>query len=160
MYHEDIIKWELFPRCWPFVRGIHRSPVNSPDRGQWRGALMFSLMYAWFNVWVNNGDAGGLRRPRAHNDVTVMIEIYIACFRNLVLVPLNDTIEWHCSAIHFLHDITYDTMITVAKLNSLNSQQTTNVSPSQASYGMPVVRILEGIARVVAAPHCIRNHDS
>ena len=31
------------PRYWPFVRGIHRSPVNSPHKGQWRGALMFSL---------------------------------------------------------------------------------------------------------------------
>ena len=26
---------------WLFVRGIHRSPVNSPHKGQWRGALMF-----------------------------------------------------------------------------------------------------------------------
>ena len=32
---------ETFPLNWPFVRGIHRSPVNSPHKGQWRGALMF-----------------------------------------------------------------------------------------------------------------------
>ena len=42
--HDDVIKWKHFPRYWPFVRGIHRSPVNSPHKGQWRGALMFSLM--------------------------------------------------------------------------------------------------------------------
>ena len=30
---------------WPFVRGIHRSPVNSPYKGQWHGALMFSLIF-------------------------------------------------------------------------------------------------------------------
>ena len=24
--HDDVIKWEHFPRYWPFVRGIHRSP--------------------------------------------------------------------------------------------------------------------------------------
>ena len=29
-----------------FMQGIHRSPVNSPHKGQWRGALMFSLIYA------------------------------------------------------------------------------------------------------------------
>ena len=29
---------------WPFVRGIHRLPVNSPHKGQWRGALMFALL--------------------------------------------------------------------------------------------------------------------
>ena len=32
---------EKFPRYWPFVRGIHRSPVNSSHKGQWRGALIF-----------------------------------------------------------------------------------------------------------------------
>ena len=38
--------------------GIHRSPVNSPHDGQWRGALSFSLICAWINGWVNNGEAG------------------------------------------------------------------------------------------------------
>ena len=40
-FHDNVIKWKHFPRYWPFVRGIHRSPVNSPHKGQWRGALMF-----------------------------------------------------------------------------------------------------------------------
>ena len=35
-----------------------RWPVNSPNKGQWRGGLMFSF-YAWINGWVNNRDAGG-----------------------------------------------------------------------------------------------------
>ena len=42
--HDDVIKWKHFPRYWPFVWGIHRSPVNSPHKGQRRGALMFSLI--------------------------------------------------------------------------------------------------------------------
>ena len=37
--HDDVIKWKRFPRHWPFVRGIHWSPVNSPHKGQWHGAL-------------------------------------------------------------------------------------------------------------------------
>ena len=48
--HDDVIKWKHFPRHWPFVRGIHRSPVNSPRKGQWRGALVFSLICVWINV--------------------------------------------------------------------------------------------------------------
>ena len=72
--HDDVIKWKHFPRYWPFVRGIHRSPVNSPHKGQWRGALMFSLICVWINSWVNNGEAGDLRRYRAHYDVTVMLQ--------------------------------------------------------------------------------------
>ena len=42
--HDDFIKWKIFPRYWPFLRGIHRSPVKSHHKGQWRGALMFSLI--------------------------------------------------------------------------------------------------------------------
>ena len=70
--HDDVIKWKYFPRYWPFVRGIHRSPVNSTHKGQWRGALMFSLICVWLKGWVNNREAGDLRRYRAHYDVTVM----------------------------------------------------------------------------------------
>ena len=71
-FHDDVIKWKHFPRYWPFVRGIHRSPVNYPHKGQWRGALMFSLICVWINGWVNNRKAGGLRRYRTHYDVIVM----------------------------------------------------------------------------------------
>ena len=70
--HDDVIKWKHFPRYWPFVRGIHRSPVNSPQKGQRHGALMFSLICAWINSWVNDRMAGDLRRHHAHYDVTLM----------------------------------------------------------------------------------------
>ena len=70
--HDDVIKWKHFPIYWPFVRGIHRSPVNSPHKGQWRGALMFSLICVWIHGWVNYREAGDLRRYRAHYDVNVM----------------------------------------------------------------------------------------
>ena len=70
--HDTVIKWKHFSRYWPFVRGIHWSPVNSPHKGQWRGALMFSLTCAWINDWVNKCEAGDLRHHWAHYDVTVM----------------------------------------------------------------------------------------
>ena len=54
------------------MRGIHRSSVNSPHKGQWRGALMFSLICTWINGWANNREAGDLRPHSAHYDVTVM----------------------------------------------------------------------------------------
>ena len=74
--HDDVIKWKHFPRYWPFVRGIHRSPVNSPHKGQWHGAFMFSLICVWINDWVNNREAGHLRRYRAHYDVIVMFSAF------------------------------------------------------------------------------------
>ena len=74
--HDDVIKWKHFPRYWPFVRRIHRSPVNSPQKGQWRGVLMFSLICAWINGWASNREAGDLRRLRAHYDANVMWSCY------------------------------------------------------------------------------------
>ena len=54
------------------MRGIHRSPVNSPCKGQWREALMLTLICAWTNGWVNNRDTFDLRRHCAHHCVAVM----------------------------------------------------------------------------------------
>ena len=51
---------------------IDRSTVDFPYKGQWRGALMFSLICARTNGWANNRNSGDLRRLRAHYDVTVM----------------------------------------------------------------------------------------
>ena len=72
MCHDDAFKWKHFPRYWPFVRGIHRSPVNSPHKGQWRGALMFTLICGRINGWVNNCEAGDFTRNPAHYHVIIM----------------------------------------------------------------------------------------
>ena len=45
-FHDGVIQWKHFPRYWPFVRGIYRSPLNSPHKVQQHGALMFSLIFA------------------------------------------------------------------------------------------------------------------
>ena len=71
-FHDDVIKWKHFPPYRPFVQGIHRSPVNSPHKGQCRGALMFSLICACINGWESNREAGDLWRHRTYYDVTVM----------------------------------------------------------------------------------------
>ena len=39
--HDDVIKWKRFPRYWPFARGIHRSPVDYPRKGQRRSFDIF-----------------------------------------------------------------------------------------------------------------------
>ena len=81
--HDNIIKWTHFPRYWPFVQGIHWSPVNSPQKGQWHLALMFSLICAWINGWVNNREAGNLRCHRVHHDVIVTIHPFHRWFNSL-----------------------------------------------------------------------------
>ena len=63
---------QTFFALMPFVRGIHRSPMNSPHQGQWRGALKFSLICVWTNGWAHNRDAGDMRHHRTHYYVTVI----------------------------------------------------------------------------------------
>ena len=86
-------EWGSFPWWWrhqmetfsallAICAGIHQSPVNSPHKGQWRGAFMFSFICAWINGWVNNRGVGDLRRHCGHYDVTVMF-----CKRRSVDVP-------------------------------------------------------------------------
>ena len=90
--HDDVTEWKHFPRYWSFVRENHRSPVNSPHKGQWRGALMFTLICTRINGWVNNREAGDLRRNRAHYDVIVMTCIcFTRILHTLVELTLGDS---------------------------------------------------------------------
>ena len=63
---------ETFSALLALCAGNSPVPVNSPHKGQWRGALAFSFICAWINSWVNNREAGDLRCHRAHYDVIVM----------------------------------------------------------------------------------------
>ena len=63
---------ETFSALLAICAGNSPVPVNSPHKGQWRGALMFSLICVWINGWVNNHEAGDLRRNCGHYDVIVM----------------------------------------------------------------------------------------
>ena len=74
---------ETFSALLALCAGNSPVPVNSPPKGQWRGALMFSLIYAWINDWVNNREAGDLRRHRGHYDVIVMTRFHLSCIVNI-----------------------------------------------------------------------------
>ena len=71
-WHANVIKWKQFPRYWPFLRGIHRSPVNFPHQVQWRRALMFSVICALNIRLGKQSEAGDLRRHCVHYDVIIM----------------------------------------------------------------------------------------
>ena len=97
MMHDDVIKWKHFPRYWPFVRGIHRWPVDSPHKDQWREALMFSLICAWTNNEVRNRDAGDLRRRRTHYDVNLVDPIFtkVKSSQPINSFDIVGFISWH-----------------------------------------------------------------
>ena len=96
---------ETFPRYWPFVWVIHWSLVNSSHKGQWCGALMFSLICAWTNGQVNNRDAGDLRRHWAHYDVivinhlTILSPYYHECLQFYSLLTNKATHKQPCISV-------------------------------------------------------------
>ena len=126
--HDDVIKWKHFPRYWPSVRGNHRSPVNSPHKGQWRRALMFSLICVWINGWVNNREAGDLRCYRAHYYVIVMAGVGgrggILCISGIIIsvskinytdklsITTNTHRPWY-SLLHLSDMLVYEHLVTV-----------------------------------------------
>ena len=65
-----------FPALLALCVGNSPAPVNSPHKGQWRGALLFSFICAWINDWVNNREDGDLRRHRRDYDVNVMLYLH------------------------------------------------------------------------------------
>ena len=79
------------------------SPVNSPHKGQWRGALMFSLICTRINGWVNNGEASDLRRHCAHYDVTVLKSQDLSVV-GVKPFPANQNVKYecfHCASLIF-----------------------------------------------------------
>ena len=86
--HDEVFKWKYFPCYWPFVRGIHRSPVAVT-----RNFGVFFYFYAWTNGWANNRCGGDLRCHRARYDVTVMNSFYCDEM-NIEYVIIK---FWYCS---------------------------------------------------------------
>ena len=63
---------ETFSKLLTLCAGNSTVTGEFPSQSQWRGAFVFSLIWAWTNGWANNRDASYLRCHRAHYDVTVM----------------------------------------------------------------------------------------
>ena len=116
--HDDVIKWEHFPRYCLFVWGIHLSPENSPHKRQWRGALIFfSMICPWRNGWANHRDAGDLRRPRANFHVTVMWRVNPARFTDLNVSAwvLSLYRMFKCIQLHKCNTLIYQWSISPSK---------------------------------------------
>ena len=143
--HDDVIKWTHFPLYWPFVWGIHRSPVNFPHKGQWRGALIFSLICMrltkrlckqsrrrWFetpscSLWRHFNDHLGNIGLETRLISSAYLQFY------LLIVYVQDTQIWHywpCSPSgieaeifreKFINNITADTVAPwIAKSSAID----------------------------------------
>ena len=109
--HDGVTKWKHFPRYWPFVRRNHRSPVNSPHKGQWRGALILSFICAWIHAWVKKSWVWWFETPsrslwRHLNDVGEL-SIINSC---PIFLATDIWIFWHISIFNWAYFI-YNTSL-------------------------------------------------
>ena len=87
------------------------SRVNSPHKGQWRRSLLFSLICAWTNGWVNDLDTGDYWRSRSCYDATIM-------FHHLTLQVFS------CmnNPVKYLHPAAFRGLLTLRHLKLKHTQ--------------------------------------
>ena len=120
--HDNVNKFDTFFALMAI--GVGNSPVTSefPAQGQWRGASMFSLICAWINVWVNNGETADLRRQRAHYDVTVIITASLICYTHTYHVQLCSLSTQHVACWEKNVILLY-TLMSISICNSVIAQR-------------------------------------
>ena len=103
-YLVDPYTWPWSPNgqdhIWPWkFNDTAACTVKSPHKGQWCGALMFSLPCAWINDWVNNREAGDLRRYRGHYGVNAMM----ISIQQLLIIKFTKYLGFIFFEVHHLH---------------------------------------------------------
>ena len=92
--HGDVIKWKHFPRYCPLCgeftghRWIPLTKVSNTE------LWCFLWSAPWINGWVNNREAGDLRRHRVHYDAILMIRGYLLNSLGLALLTLSWDKNW------------------------------------------------------------------
>ena len=118
---------ESFSALLVLCAGNSPVPVTSPHKDQWRGALVFSLICAWINDWVNNREADDLRRHRGHYDVNVMIDPN----RPHICIPVAAVeLSWHVSNCDPVKSdkYVYNSMITSPSIVCMMTSSNGNIS--------------------------------
>ena len=93
---------EIFSTLLALCAGNSPDTGKFPQKGQWHGALMFSLICAWTNGWVNNRDANDLRHHRTHYDITIVsyhqfLVIHVICLSILSWVASPTVGQYGCA---------------------------------------------------------------
>ena len=112
-------------------------PVNSPHKGQWHGALMFSLICVWVNGWVTNGEAGDVRRYRAHYDVIVMYRTILIQTSIIQIIPIYPS-DAHWIPV-FTEPNTVSSRYIAVIFSSYNSRKTPHKWPVRTMCGVSFV---------------------
>ena len=136
-HHDDVINGNIFRvtgLSWGKSIGHRWIPrINASD------TELFSLICVWINGWVNNGEAGDLRRHRAHYDVTAML-------LHAKAVTENRELSWCLLCRHWRHHKVVTTIFSSATsediigiMKTIGTQCLQSMSYWIAAYGVFVV---------------------
>ena len=101
-HHDDVIEWKHFPRYWPFVGGIHRSPGTGEFPAQmasyaenvsiwWRHHITGAIIRLSQCQWSNDEDYGSIgRKNQVKTD-------------NITTAKHNITKAWGCFVGYSVH---------------------------------------------------------
>ena len=70
--HDDVMVWKHFPSYWPFVRGFHRSPMDSPHN--WSATQSSDVLFAVSpdKLWNKQSRCWWSETPWRSCDITVL----------------------------------------------------------------------------------------
>ena len=109
--HDDVIKWKHFPRYWPFVRGIHRPPVNSrTQRPVTRSFDVFfdlhpnkRLSKQWWGWWFETPSCplwryckDIIRFMTINKSCVILLWLYLSMARSMNCFPKTIVISHGC----------------------------------------------------------------
>ena len=87
------------PLCGEFTGVTGEFPAQTPVT---RSFDIFNLICTWINEWVNDREAGDLRRHRAHCDVIVMVDH--DTWRHMTALGYNELLKLVCCEFVFNHN--------------------------------------------------------
>ena len=129
-----VIKWKHFQRYWPFVRGIHQSPVNSPHKASDAELWLFSLICARQRLskqsrcrWFETPSSSLWRHFNAH------ALIYLALWKCLSLLthPCSNELNVKLTIIRRRHMVPW-IWVGIGSSNGLSPIQRQSITRTNA----------------------------
>ena len=117
--------------------GIHRSPADSPHKGQW-----FFCICAWTKGWANSRDAGDLRRHSAHYEVIVIAAAIITDRQWHRIMQRRGSRKDNGRAIKYIMRSRYRNIPVLLPLGISRSNVTRYCTQHQNDNGKTLVRLL------------------
>ena len=91
---------ETFSTLLAPCMGNSQSVVHCPHKGQWRGSLIFSLICAWINSWINTREAGDQFSSWHHTNTRKHTCMNYGILFHVSVIDINPCVSYYGGQIH------------------------------------------------------------